>query len=65
MVSLMPCFMAARSVRARPKALLDAGDRKLIAKFSSTSDTFPMVQGEFVAMELARRRVSTLQQSSM
>lgn len=40
---------------ARPKALIDAGDRKLIAKFSSTSDTYPVVQGEFVAMELARR----------
>jgi serine/threonine-protein kinase HipA len=40
---------------ARPKALLDDGDRKLIAKFSSTSDVFPVVQAEFVAMELARR----------
>lgn len=40
---------------ARPKALLDDRDRKLIAKFSSTSDTFPIVQAEFVAMELARR----------
>lgn len=40
---------------ARPKALLQDGDRKLIAKFSSSSDTFPVVQGEFVAMELARR----------
>jgi serine/threonine-protein kinase HipA len=40
---------------ARPKALLDDGDRRLIAKFSSTTDTFPVVKGEFVAMELARR----------
>jgi serine/threonine-protein kinase HipA len=40
---------------ARPKALLDDGDRKLIAKFSSTSDAFPIVRAEFVAMELARR----------
>lgn len=40
---------------ARPKALLDAGERKLIAKFSSSSDTYPVVKGEFVAMELARR----------
>jgi serine/threonine-protein kinase HipA len=40
---------------ARPKSLLDDGDRKLIAKFSSTSDTFPWVKAEFVAMELARR----------
>jgi serine/threonine-protein kinase HipA len=40
---------------ARPKALIDDGDRKMIAKFSSTSDTYPVVKGEFVAMELARR----------
>ncbi len=40
---------------ARPKALVDDGNRKLIAKFSSTTDTYPVVQGEFVAMELARR----------
>ncbi len=40
---------------ARPKALIDDGDRKLIAKFSSTTDTYPVVQGEFVAMELAHR----------
>lgn len=40
---------------ARPKALLDDGSRKLIAKFSSTTDTRPVEQSEFVAMELARR----------
>lgn len=40
---------------ARPKALLADGDRKLIAKFSSSTDTYPVVQGEFVAMQLARR----------
>ena len=40
---------------ARPKALLRDGDRSLIAKFSSTTDTYPVVQGEFVAMTLARR----------
>jgi serine/threonine-protein kinase HipA len=40
---------------ARPKALIDDGDRKLIAKFSSLADTYPVVQAEFVAMELARR----------
>jgi serine/threonine-protein kinase HipA len=43
---------------ARPKALIDgvsAGQPKLIAKFSSTTDTYPVVQAEFVAMELARR----------
>jgi serine/threonine-protein kinase HipA len=40
---------------ARPKALLTEGDRKLIAKFSSASDTYSVVKGEFVSMELARR----------
>lgn len=40
---------------ARPKALLRDGERRLIAKFSSTTDTYPVVKGEFVAMELARR----------
>ncbi|MBL8776909.1 MAG: type II toxin-antitoxin system HipA family toxin [Acidimicrobiales bacterium] len=40
---------------ARPKALIDDGERRLIAKFSSTGDPYPVVQGEFVAMELARR----------
>src|SRR5690606_30791323 len=28
---------------ARPKALLNDGDRRLIAKFSSATDTFPVV----------------------
>jgi serine/threonine-protein kinase HipA len=40
---------------ARPKALLNDGDRKLIAKFSSTTDRYSVVKGEFAAMELARR----------
>jgi len=40
---------------ARPKALLRDGSRRLIAKFSSSTDTFPVVRGEFLAMELARR----------
>jgi serine/threonine-protein kinase HipA len=40
---------------ARPKALLSDGHRDLIAKFSSTTDTHPVVKGEFIAMELARR----------
>ena len=40
---------------ARPKALLGDGPRRLIAKFSSPTDTYPVVKGEFVAMELARR----------
>ncbi|HVD40003.1 MAG TPA: HipA domain-containing protein [Solirubrobacterales bacterium] len=40
---------------ARPKALVDDGETALIAKFSSTTDTYPVVKGEFLAMELARR----------
>lgn len=40
---------------ARPKALLSDGDRRLIAKFGSATDTYPVVKGEFIAMELARR----------
>lgn len=40
---------------ARPKALLDDGERKLIAKFSSTTDRYAVVKGEFAAMDLARR----------
>ncbi|HEV2790254.1 MAG TPA: HipA domain-containing protein [Solirubrobacterales bacterium] len=40
---------------ARPKALLDDGEARMIAKFSSTTDTYPVVKGEFLAMELARR----------
>jgi len=40
---------------ARPKALVDDGSHGLIAKFSSTADTYAIVQGEYVAMELARR----------
>lgn len=40
---------------ARPKALLRDGERRLIAKFNSTTDAFPVVKGEFIAMELARR----------
>ncbi|MGE5282191.1 MAG: type II toxin-antitoxin system HipA family toxin [Chloroflexota bacterium] len=39
---------------ARPKALLDEGERRWIAKFSSTTDAYPVVQAEFVAMRLAR-----------
>jgi serine/threonine-protein kinase HipA len=40
---------------ARPKALLHDGPRRLIAKFSSSSDRYAVVKGEFVAMEMARR----------
>jgi serine/threonine-protein kinase HipA len=38
---------------ARPKALIDHGDRKLIAKFSSSSDLYSVVKAEFIAMKLA------------
>jgi serine/threonine-protein kinase HipA len=40
---------------ARPKALLADGGRRLIAKFSSSTDTYAIVKGEFAAMELAAR----------
>ncbi len=40
---------------ARPKALLHDDARDLIAKFSSSTDTYAVVKGEFAAMELARR----------
>ena len=40
---------------ARPKALIDDGHRKLIAKFSSSTDRYPVVKAEFLAMELGRR----------
>ena len=40
---------------ARPKAVLQDGDRSLIAKFSSNTDTYPVVKGEFISMELAAR----------
>lgn len=39
----------------RPKALIDAGQRRLIAKFTARGDTQPTVQGEFMAMTLAHR----------
>ncbi len=38
---------------ARPKALIDRGDRKLIAKFSSNTDLYSVVKAEFLAMQLA------------
>ena len=39
---------------ARPKALLDDGARKLVAKFSSFTDVRSVVKAEFVGMRLAR-----------
>ncbi len=38
---------------ARPKALIVDGPRKFIAKFSSSSDTYSVVKGEYIAMRLA------------
>ena len=40
---------------ARPKVTLEEGARQMIAKFSSSNDSFPVVKAEFAAMELARR----------
>jgi serine/threonine-protein kinase HipA len=40
---------------ARPKAILADGERRLIAKFSSSTDIYPVVKGEYLAMDLARR----------
>jgi serine/threonine-protein kinase HipA len=38
---------------ARPKALVDDGTRKFIAKFSASNDTYSVVKAEFIAMKLA------------
>lgn len=38
---------------ARPKALIEANDKKYIAKFSSSSDLYSVVKAEFLAMRLA------------
>ena len=38
---------------ARPKAQLDNGEQKYIAKFSSTTDLFSVAKAEFIAMRLA------------
>ncbi|MCC6920485.1 MAG: HipA domain-containing protein [Alphaproteobacteria bacterium] len=40
---------------ARPKALIDDGDTKYIAKFSSQNDLYAVVKAEFVAMRLAAK----------
>lgn len=39
---------------ARPKALIEQGERKFIAKFSATNDTYAVVKAEYVAMRLGR-----------
>ncbi|WP_425964794.1 type II toxin-antitoxin system HipA family toxin [Rhizobium nepotum] len=38
---------------ARPKALIEDGTRKFIAKFSAANDTYSVVKAEFIAMKLA------------
>jgi len=38
---------------ARPKALIDDGDQKYIAKFSAQTDLYSVVKAEFIAMRLA------------
>lgn len=38
---------------ARPKAQIEDGPRKFIAKFSATNDTYNVVKAEFIAMRLA------------
>lgn len=38
---------------ARPKALIEAHDKKYIAKFSSSTDLYSVVKAEFLAMRLA------------
>jgi serine/threonine-protein kinase HipA len=40
---------------ARPKAMIQDGDRKMIAKFSSSNDTYNVVKAEYVAMRLAAK----------
>jgi serine/threonine-protein kinase HipA len=40
---------------ARPKALIEDGTKKYIAKFSATNDTYAVVKAEFIAMRLAAR----------
>jgi serine/threonine-protein kinase HipA len=38
---------------ARPKALIEVGDIKYIAKFSSSTDLYSVLKAEFIAMRLA------------
>ena len=40
---------------ARPKVLLEDGERKYIAKFSASKDLYSVVKAEFIAMRLARK----------
>ena len=38
---------------ARPKALIQGKDKKYLAKFSASSDSFSMIKAEYIAMRLA------------
>lgn len=38
---------------ARPKVMIEDGDRKIIAKFSASNDLYNVVKAEFIAMRLA------------
>ncbi|WP_081162379.1 type II toxin-antitoxin system HipA family toxin [Ensifer aridi] len=38
---------------ARPKALIEDGTKKFIAKFAASNDTYSVVKAEFIAMRLA------------
>ena len=40
---------------ARPKAMIQDGETKMIAKFSSSTDTYNVVKAEYVAMRLATK----------
>lgn len=39
---------------ARPKALVEEGGKKYVAKFSSSTDLYSVVKAEYIAMRLAR-----------
>lgn len=40
---------------ARPKAFIDAENKKYIVKFSASTDIYPIVQAEYAAMSLAKK----------
>jgi serine/threonine-protein kinase HipA len=40
---------------ARPKAMIEDGEKKLIAKFSASNDLYSVVKAEFIAMRLAEQ----------
>lgn len=39
---------------ARPKVIIESGDKKYIAKFSSNTDIYNVVKAEYIAMRLAK-----------